>query len=200
VIVESHPALIGEPAPRFRDLLNGKLEVAMGLETAHPEVLGRLNKRMTLDQFARAANFLREHDIALRVFVLVKPPFLDEAEALEWANRSLDFAFDCGASVASLIPTRFGNGALETLVEQGEFSPPQLATIEEAAAYGVNLRRGRVFADLWDLEKFSMCKVCLTARRLRLERMNLTQTVEPPVVCERCSDLGSAGASPSQVK
>ena len=198
VIVESHPALIGEPALRFRDLLDGKLEVAMGLETAHPEVLARLNKRMTLDQFARAAEFLRENHIALRVFILVKPPFLHEVEALEWARRSLDFAFDCGASVASLIPTRFGNGALEALAERGEFSPPKLATLEEAAAYGVTLRRGRVFADLWDLEKFSICPECFAARRQRLERMNFTQIVEPSIVCERCSDLGSAGASPSQ--
>jgi radical SAM enzyme (TIGR01210 family) len=197
VIVECHPALVGEPALRFRDLLNGKLEVAMGLETAHPEVLARLNKRMTLDQFARAADFLRGHDIALRVFILVKPPFLDEAEALEWAKRSIDFAFDCGATVASLIPTRFGNGALEALAEQGEFSPPKLATLEEAAAYGVSLRRGRVFADLWDLEKFSSCPACFAARRERLERVNFTQTIEPSVVCSRCNALGSAGASAS---
>lgn len=198
VIVESHPALIGEPALRFRDLIDGRLEVAMGLETAHPEVLARLNKRMTLDQFARAAKFLRENDIALRVFILVKPPFLPEAGALEWAKRSLDFAFDCEATVASLIPTRFGNGALEALAEQGEFAPPQLATLEEAAAYGVNLKRGRVFADLWDLERFSTCPVCFSARRQRLERMNFMQTVEPPAVCERCDDWGSAAASPSQ--
>jgi uncharacterized Fe-S cluster-containing MiaB family protein len=189
---------VSEPLLRFRDLLHGKLEVAMGLETAHPEVLARLNKRMTLDQFTRAAEFLRAHNIALRVFILVKPPFLDEAEALTWAGRSLDFAFDCGATVASLIPTRFGNGALETLAERGEFSPPRLATLEQAAAYGVSLRRGRAFADLWDLEKFSDCTACFAARKERLERMNFTQTIEPSVVCSRCNDLGSAGASPSR--
>jgi radical SAM enzyme (TIGR01210 family) len=198
VIVECHPALVGEPVLRFRDLLHGKLEVAMGLETVHPEVLARLNKRMTLDQFARAADFLRGHDIALRVFILVKPPFLDEVEALEWARRSLDFAFDCDATVASLIPTRFGNGALEALAERGEFSPPKLATLEEAAAYGVGRRRGRVFADLWDLGKFSDCPACFLARKERLERMNFTQTIERSVVCSLCNDLGSAGASPSR--
>jgi radical SAM enzyme (TIGR01210 family) len=196
VIVECHPALIGEPVLRFRDLLHGKLEVAMGLETAHPEVLARLNKRMTLDQFARAAEFLRGHGIALRVFILVKPPFLDEVEALEWARRSLDFAFDCGATVASLIPTRLGNGALEALAEQGEFSPPKLATLEAAAAYGVGLRRGRVFADLWDLEKFSSCPACFAARKDRLERMNFTQEVGPPVECSRCNDADSTKPAP----
>jgi uncharacterized Fe-S cluster-containing MiaB family protein len=68
----------------------------MGLETAHPEVLARLNKRLSLEQFTRAAQFLRQHEIALRVFILVKPPFLAEDEALDWAKRSLDFAFEQG--------------------------------------------------------------------------------------------------------
>jgi len=186
VIVECHPSLVGESALRFRDLLAGRLEVAMGLETVHPEILPRLNKRMTLEQFGRAAAFLRQHDIALRTFILVKPPFLDEGEAVEWAKRSLDFAFDCDASVASLIPTRAGNGAMEALAAQGEFSPPKLATLEHTVAYGMNLRRGRVFADLWDLEQFSDCAACFPERRARLDRMNRTQSVEPAVECACC--------------
>ena len=169
----------------------------MGLETAHPDVLEKLNKRMTLDDFKRAADFLRGHDIALRAFVLVKPPFLDDDGALEWAKRSLEFAFDCGAAVVSLIPTRPGNGALEALAEQNKFSPPKLVTLEAAVEYGIGLERGRVFADLWDLEKFGDCAVCFEARRQRLRQMNLTQTLAPAVDCERCGDQGSRGRLPS---
>jgi len=163
-----------------------RLEVAMGLETAHPQVLEKLNKRMTLDQFRRAAEFLRENDITLRVFVLVKPPFLDEAEALDWAKRSIDFAFDCGATAVSLIPTRFGNGALEALARRNEFSPPELATLEAALDYGIGLKRARVFTDLWDLEKFSGCNECFEGRRVRIQEMNLRQIILPRVACECC--------------
>jgi hypothetical protein len=188
VIVESHPALVGARCLRLRDLLSpARLEVAMGLETVHPVAGPRLNKRMTLDAFARAADFLRNHEVALRVFILVKPPFLDEAEGLEWALRSLDFAFDCGATVAALIPTRFGNGAMESLGEQDLFSPPRLATLESALAAGIERGRGRVFADLWDLERFSDCPHCFAARAERLRIMNLTQTVPPLPLCDRCS-------------
>ena len=141
---------------------------------------------MTLDRFSRAAKFLRQHEIALRVFVLVKPPFLDAAEALHWAKRSMDFAFDCGATAVSLIPTRFGNGALEALAKRGEFSPPKLATLEAALDYGIGLKRGRVFADLWDLEKFSDCNECFERRRARLGEMNLRQFPRPLVVCQHC--------------
>ena len=69
VIVECHPAFVGERCVAFRDLLRGRLEVAMGLETAHPEVLEKLNKRMTLDQFAAAAQFLaKPRDRPARIY------------------------------------------------------------------------------------------------------------------------------------
>jgi radical SAM enzyme (TIGR01210 family) len=189
VVVECHPALIGKRVFTFRDLLKGQLEVAMGLETAHPEMLARLNKRMTVEQFISAAEALRRNEVALRVFVLVKPPFqVRNEDALEWCRRSIDLAFDCGASVVSLIPTRPGNGALESLALQGQFSPPSLDLLETALDYGVGLGRGRVFADVWDLEKFSRCPNCLPKRTERLRRINFSQCLEPRVNCESCSD------------
>jgi len=186
VVVESHPRLVGEKALRFRDLLLGTLEVAMGLETVHPQVLPRLNKRFTLEHFSRAAGFLRRNEIAMRAFVLVKPPFMDEEETLEWAVKSAAFAFSCGATVVSLIPTRPGNGAMEHLMKTGEFSPPRLATLEKALELSLNLRGGRVFADTWDLEQFSRCPACFEPRRQRIHAINLTQQLPPAVDCPAC--------------
>jgi archaeosine synthase beta-subunit len=186
VIVESHPALIDKNCLRFRDLISGRLEVAMGLETVHPGVLPRLNKSMTLEQFSEAAELLRKNAIDLRVFILVKPPFLREAEALPWAQRSLDFAFQCGAAAATLIPTRGGNGALEALATQGEFDPPRISTLEACLEYGLSLHQGRVFADLWDLQRFSQCGICYQARTARLQQMNLRQSIPDRVDCCAC--------------
>jgi radical SAM enzyme (TIGR01210 family) len=173
VVVESHPALIGDRCFRFRDLISGRLEVAMGLETVHPEVLRSLNKGMTLEQFSAAATALLQNGIDLRAFILVKPPSLSEAEAVYWAERSLDFAYSCGAVAASLIPTR-------------GFSPPAIQTLEASQEYGLRLQQGRVFADLWDLEKFSTCGECYTARYNRLREMNLRQTIPARVDCGIC--------------
>ena len=185
-IVECHPALVGPRVLGFRDRLPGRLEVALGLETAHPEVLERLNKRMNLDQFRRAADFLADASIDLRVFILVRPPWLSEAEGVEWARRSLDFAFSCGASVCSLIPTRANNGAMEALRASGDFAPPSLRSLEAALEHGLTLDTGRVFADLWDVEAFSACPACSPARIDRLRTMNATQAIPPPARCERC--------------
>jgi len=186
VIVECHPTLVGENCIRFKDRLDGKLEVAMGLETVHPQILARLNKRMTTDQFAAAAEMLRRNDIDLRVFILVKPPFMQEEEALDWTARSLDFAFECGATAATLIPTRGGNGAMEDLATIGDFSPPRLATLEAAAAYGLALKRRRVFVDLWDVKETTECPDCYHSRIVRLHAMNLQQAILQPVACESC--------------
>jgi archaeosine synthase beta-subunit len=192
VIVECHPALVGTRCLEFRDRLAGRLEVAMGLETVHPEVLARLNKRMTLAQFRRAAALLAREAIDLRVFILVRPPWLSEAEGVAWAERSLEFAFEGGASVCSLIPTRAGNGAMEALAAAGEFEPPSLASLEAAQEYGLRRQAGRmpaacrVFVDLWDSRRFAGCSSCSEARIARLEQMNTTQSIPPPVQCKRC--------------
>jgi radical SAM enzyme (TIGR01210 family) len=155
----------------------------MGLETVHPDVLPRLNKRMTLADFERATRFLGEHGIAVRAFILLRPPLLDEAEGLDWARRSIDWALDAGVECCVVIPTRSGNGAMEELQRQGLFEPPALASLERAVEHGVRQRRGRVFADLWNVEQLFRCPACGPARAERLRQMNLTQTVAAVVEC-----------------
>jgi radical SAM enzyme (TIGR01210 family) len=191
VIVEAHPAFLagayGERCRRFQSMIPGQLEVAIGLETAHAEVLARLNKRMTLDAFRRAADFLHRHDIALRVFVLLSPPFMPAEDAVEWACRSIDLAAECGATVCSVIPTRGGNGAMEALGDA--FTPPRLPALESVIEYGLSRRAGpfgpagiRVFADLWDIERFFSC-TCSPERAARLAAMNRQQRVPDSIVC-----------------
>ena len=186
VIVESHPALIGDRCLRFRDRLNGQLEIALGLETVHPEALVKLNKRVSLEQFRDAADFITRHEIALRTFVLLQPPFIPVDESVEWARRSIDFSQDCGATVTALIPTRTGNGAMDRLAAVGQFIEPTLVQLEDTMDYGVGQARGRVFADLWDLERFSSCTACFPQRRDRLTKQNDTQQIPARITCPSC--------------
>ena len=197
VIVESHPALVGERTGRFLETLRRHqgagvlpmLEVAVGLETAHPEALKRLNKKMTTRDFLLAASRLQAFGAALRVFLLVSPPFVPEDQQDEWLLRSIDLASDAGATAVSLIPTRPGNGALEALEVEGLFRPPRLRDLERSLALGQARAAGRaarVFADLWDLERFADCEHCLGARRDRLRAMNVVQRFLPQPLCQHC--------------
>jgi archaeosine synthase beta-subunit len=186
VLVESHPRLIGEKALLLRDLISGTLEVAMGLETIHPQVFPRLNKKFQLSDFAKASDFLRTSKIAVRAFILVNPPFLKGEDSIEWAVKSAKFAFDCGADVVSIIPTRSGDGVIDSLLKSGDFTPPGISDLEETQERSLKLNRGRVFADTWDLQNFSECPSCFEQRRERLHFINLTQQLRPRIECRNC--------------
>ncbi|HUG41223.1 MAG TPA: hypothetical protein VMM12_12105 [Longimicrobiales bacterium] len=189
VTVECHPRLVGRRCFAFGERVGGRLEVAMGLETIHPGALPRLNKRMTLRDFEQAAAALVGAGLALRAFVLLSPPFVPSAEAVEWAVRSAAHAIGCGAGHVSLIPVRGGNGALEPLAQAGAFVPPTLAQLEEALGRALELGGAVITADLWDVERLARCPDCFLPRRDRLARMNLTGRREPPVRCERCATV-----------
>jgi len=184
VIVECHPRLVGNHVLRFADLLVGTFEVAMGLETCHPKALEKINKRITVHDFERAAGFLRSHDIFVRTFLLVGVPFITEEEQEKWLRESIRTADHAGSNVISLIPTRTGNGALDMLAGSGEFREPRLNQIEAAVEFGLEETNARIFADTWDIERFSRCDRCAMPRVSRLARMNLSQKVEPRVECD----------------
>ncbi|EMI20662.1 Radical SAM domain-containing protein [Rhodopirellula maiorica SM1] len=189
VIVENHPKFCNDDVLRFRDLVApSQLEIAIGLETCHPEVLASLNKSMTLEDFDDAATWLHHEGIRTRVFLLQKPPFLDESEATDWSLRSLDYAFDRGVDCCVVIPTRSGNGMMERLAERGHFSPPSGASMERVAEVGIAKQKGRVFVDLWDAGPLFPCDMCRDIRIARLAQMNLTQRGASAIFCDACSE------------
>ena len=195
VVVECHPALVGDSTLRFRDLLGGaELEVAIGLETANEEILRRLNKEMTVGQFEAAASFLLRNQVSLRVFALVGLPFLRKEEWPAATRASIGVSFRAGAEVVSLIPTRLGNGAMEELRGQGHFVPPTLSDLEvaieafprkdffEGEERGASAA-GFLLADLWDADSLPAPACCRSARIERLRSMNLLQRNLPPSPC-----------------
>jgi radical SAM enzyme (TIGR01210 family) len=184
VIVENHPRLCGEDCLRFRDLLQTRLEVALGLESSDPPTLRMLNKRMTVGDFDRAAEFLVNAGIAVRAFILLKPPGVGEQAGIDMALASIEHAFDRGATCCSIIPTRSGNGVMEQLAERGLFAPPRLASLETVLETGMGLGSGRVFVDLWDAEKLASCPRCSPRRIERMRQMNLAQQLLPGIPCD----------------
>ena len=109
-----------------------------------------------------------------------------ENESVEWAKRSVDFSIDCGASVSCIIPTRTGNGAMDTLAKAGKFHEPTLGQLEDAMDATIGSPNHRVFADLWDLKRFSKCPICFDARHSRLEEINNSQVPLDKIDCACC--------------
>jgi radical SAM enzyme (TIGR01210 family) len=185
VTVECHPSLVDDRVAAFARRLTGRLEVAMGLETVHPDALARLNKRLPIDGFAAAAARLRAADVDVRAFVLVGAPFVPADETVTWAARSVEHAVGHGAGVVALVPVRGGNGEMERLAAAGDFRPPTLADLE--AALDAALPSGAVvIADLWDADRLPACPACAAQRIARLARINRSGRREPAVDCDTC--------------
>ncbi|HTU98939.1 MAG TPA: hypothetical protein VMF13_00255 [Luteitalea sp.] len=191
IIVEAHPSLIGDATWRFRDAVDARhpgarLEVAIGLETANPDAFHRLNKGIALDAVTRAARALAAHEVDVRMFVLIAPPFVPLDQQDSWLAESVRFASACGATATTLIPTRPGEGALQALAAAGQFRAPTLDDVERAAAIGLANASGRVFVDTWNLEALPSCPQCGPTRRARLQRFNLEQRLPAAVECRSC--------------
>ena len=194
VTVECHARLVGARCLEFGDRLDGRLEVALGLETVHPEALPALNKEMTLEDFRGAASALRSAGVGIRAFVLVGAPFIPVDQTVDWTRRTAEFAFEHGAERVSLIPVRGGNGAMEKLREGGWFHPPVLDRLEEALELCLPVAEaagGIAEADLWNARTFAGCPDCATGRIERLRRMNLSGKLEPRIHCLSCSESQS---------
>lgn len=145
LIVEVHPKLIGEPCFEFSEYLQPQLDVAMGLETVDPDILPRLNKGMTLDDFERATEDMLEHDIFVRAFILLRTPWQTEEEGVYWAKESIDFAQAVGVECCTIIPLR-----PNPRFDDGFFMHSSKTALDEVVEYGLSKNKGRVFGDSWD--------------------------------------------------
>ncbi|MAS76531.1 MAG: radical SAM protein, partial [Verrucomicrobiales bacterium] len=107
-------------------------------------------------------------------------------ESVDWAEKTVEFSISCGATVSCIIPTRTGNGATYSLAISGQFHEPNLDQLEDVMDRSIGKPEHRVFADLWDLERFSSCKYCFSNRKSRLLEQNLSQVISDRVTCSYC--------------
>lgn len=197
VIVENHATMCGDRLLRLRDLLTPELEVAVGLETADPAVLARQQKQMSLSDFARAAEFLHDNEMALRCFVMLQLPYASPKRCVGDAVRAVIHAAGAGANHVAIIPTRSDTAEMQQLVATGDFEPPSLVQLENAlheslARIRASDSRCIVTADTWDIETVKHCPACQKFRVENIHAMNLTQRPQAIVRCNACHTDGGS--------
>ena len=138
VIVETRPEFVdGESLGRVREVFHKPFEIAMGLESAN-DTIRRLciNKRFTFDQFRRASSIAEGEGITVRAYLLLKPPFLSEGDALRDVIESIRRAAPHAGTI-SINPCNIQRGTLvEELYHGGGYRPPWLWSIIEALRIG----------------------------------------------------------------
>jgi hypothetical protein len=129
VQVESRPEFLSRAAlERMKEALGAELEVGIGLETARDRIREEcVHKGFTRAAFQRALRICRQTEVPVKAYLLLKPPFLTEREALQDAVWSTLEARKMGVSRVSLNPMNVQRGTLvEFLWRRREYRPPWL--------------------------------------------------------------------------
>ena len=134
LLVESRPEYI--TAERLDRMLSvhEDIELAIGLESANDRVLRHsINKGFTVADYDRAASLMKERGMGLRTYVLLKPPFLTEREAVEDAVATAKHAAPYSRSI-SVNAVNVQKGTLvERLWKDWSYRPPWLWSVIDVA-------------------------------------------------------------------
>ncbi len=125
IIIESRPEFI-----KNLEWLEGNIEVAMGLESANDRVLEHsINKGFRFRPWLKNAKLVKKLGKKLRVYILIKPPFLKEMESIKDAINSAKKVANI-ADVISFNPVAIhGKTIVESLWNRHLYRPPWLWSV-----------------------------------------------------------------------
>lgn len=136
LVVESLPQFVTEAAlgPFVEALSAVRLEIGIGLQSA--DVLVRetlVNTRVSQVSFERALAVMACLGADPKIYLMVKPPFLTDGEAVSDVVQSVDYLSELGVRGMTLCPTRVSpNTVAWELWRAGQYTPPNLWTVVEA--------------------------------------------------------------------
>lgn len=133
-------AVAGHLEP-LRSAFEGEIEVALGLESTNPTVLGRyVHKNAPPSDYLAAGDRVRALGLRAKAYLLLKPPYLTESESIRDVVRSVGEAaphFDA----LSVNPVHIQNGTVvEWLFRRGRYRPPWLWSVVESLRDGAKQR------------------------------------------------------------
>ncbi|WP_424357294.1 archaeosine biosynthesis radical SAM protein RaSEA [Methanocella sp. MCL-LM] len=132
VIVETRPEFVTDKIVSAAKMHVDRLEIATGLETSNDAIrLNSINKGFLFKDFVRAAEVAKAHGLTTKAYLMMKPPFLTEKDALEDMVQSVLDA----SKYAETISINLCNVQRGTLVDElfyrKAYRPPWLWSIVE---------------------------------------------------------------------
>jgi radical SAM enzyme (TIGR01210 family) len=132
LLVESRTEFVTDEMMNAVAGVHDDLEIAIGLESSNDRVLKyAINKNMTVADYDRAADRVKKAGAKLRAYMLLKPPFLTEAEAVEDAITTAKHAA-LKSDTISINPVNIQRGTLvERLWKNWAYRAPWLWSVVE---------------------------------------------------------------------
>lgn len=182
--VESRPEYVSEDMfSRMKTLTNNvEIEVGVGLETANDIVRDyTINKGFTLDDYLAAAKKLKDHDFNLKTYVLVKPPFLTEREAITDCVTTVE-KIKHQTDTISFNPTNIQRHTLvEHLWKRRQYRPPWLWSIIKILQKSSRITTKRLQCDVvggGSIRGAHNCKHCNKQVLQAIEDFSLNQNAK----------------------
>ncbi len=115
LIVESRPEFVSRETVEELSSLDFETEVGIGLETADDFIREHcINKGFKFEDFKRAARLLKSYGVRVKAYLLLKPPFLSEGEAIRDVARSIKAIRD----LVDVVSINLTNVQSDTYVEK----------------------------------------------------------------------------------
>jgi len=134
ISVESRPEYVKEEKlSEIKEIVKSKtFEVGVGLETSNDFLREHaINKGFTFDDYKKSAKLLKKHKFKLKTYVLVKPPFITEKQAIDDCINTVK-DIKPYTDVVSFNPTNVQRHTLvEYLWRRDQYRPPWLWSIVE---------------------------------------------------------------------
>jgi radical SAM enzyme (TIGR01210 family) len=145
ILFESRPEFVTEES--LSRLPADKVEIALGLESANDLVLRKcINKGFGASDYQRAASLIKSKGMRVRTYLLLKPLYLTERQAMLDTISSIDFAHGLSDSI-SVNPVNVQRETqVESLFRRGDYRPPWLWTLVEVLRQGRSKTDIRVFS------------------------------------------------------
>lgn len=148
VVLESRPEYVLEPAmSSIKEILGERtIELGMGLESSSDLVrIVCINKNFNLESFTLAVKKAKKFRIGTRAYVLLKPPFMTERDALTDSQRTMSDAIKAGVSTLSFNPVNVQSHTLvEFLWKRNRYRPPWLWSVLEVLKHAKKGSRGKI--------------------------------------------------------
>lgn len=165
------------------ELLQGKhLEIGVGLESSNQMIRDLcVNKPYSLQQFDASMQLINQYADSL-AYVLLKPSFLEEHEAVADAIATARYAFEHGAKCVSIEPVNVSEFNMAgTLARLGLFQKAWLWSVLEVAIessrFGSVRIGGYQFAPAYR-DHPSSCGLCGPRIQASIERFNVSGEVQ----------------------
>ncbi len=188
LVVESRPEFIEREKVKQYAESSNRLEIAIGLESADDFILENcINKGFRYEDYERAVREISDL-VLVRTYLLLKPPFLNEKEAIEDVISSVEKISDL-TDIVSINPVNIQKGSLvEKLWKRNLYRPPWLWSIIEVLS---NIKSDKTVlvseAGLGSERGAHNCDGCDERLLKRIKRFNKTQNkeaIDPISDCE----------------